>query len=258
MAFDRATRHTDALGGTASGRPFTSSSTRKASPVTSTPTIGMVGGTGPAGAGLALRFAAAGVPVLLGSRDAARAHTTATDLNARWPLLTPIVGVDNHGACRADIVVLATSADAIVETAASLRDALAGRITVCMANLLTRTRRSFEAVLPPEGSVAKAVQAAAPEANVVAAYQNLPAAALADLDRELRADVLICGDDAAAVASVFALTSTIAGLEPIDAGALTNAAGVEALTAILLNVNRTLHGEFSVRLVDLHGRSPSQ
>ena len=77
-------------------------------------------------------------------------------------------------------------------------------------------------------------------------------------DRELRADVLICGDDAEAVSSVLALTSTIAGLDPIDAGALANAAGVEALTAILLNVNRTLRGEFSVRLVDLHGRAPSR
>ncbi|CAB4919848.1 MAG: NADPH-dependent F420 reductase [Actinobacteria bacterium] len=226
--------------------------------MTSTPLVGIVGGTGPAGTGLALRFAAGGVTVLLGSRDPARAATTANDLNTMHSLLTPITGVSNEAACNADIVVLATSADAIVETAAALREQLAGRITVCMANLLKRSKRSFEAVLPPEGSVARAVQAAAPEANVVAAYQNLPAAALADLDRELRADVLICGDDAEAVSSVLALTSTIAGLDPIDAGALANAAGVEALTAILLNVNRTLHGEFSVRLVDLHGRAPSR
>ena len=98
-------------------------------------------------------------------------------------------------------------------------------------------------VSPHRGKYTRAVQQAAPEANVVAAYQNLPAAALADLDRELRADVLICGDDADAVSSVLALTSTIAGLDPIDAGALANAAGVEALTAILLNVNRVLSNE---------------
>ncbi len=220
--------------------------------------VGIVGGTGPAGAGLAVRLAAAGIDVHLGSRDEARAQSTAESLNERWSLTAPIVGVTNVAACHRDVVVLATSAESIVETAATLADELDGRIVVCMANLLVRTKRSFEAVLPPEGSVAKAVQAAAPGANVVAAFQNLPAAALADLERELRADVLICGDDKDAVATVMAITSTVAGLDPIDAGALVNAAGVEALTAILLNVNRSMHGEFSVRLVDLHGRAPTR
>ena len=226
--------------------------------VTTHPLVGIVGGTGPAGAGLALRLAAAGVAVRLGSRDLERARAKADELNTRWPLVAPIVGVDNHAACAADIVILATSADAIVATAAELRDALRGRVTVCMANLLTRTKRGFEAVLPPEGSVARAVHEAAPEATLVAAFQNLPAAALADLDRSLSADVLVCGDDPDAVAVVLALTRTMAGLDPIDAGPLANAGGVESLTAILLNVNRALHGEFSVRLVDLHGRSPSR
>lgn len=220
--------------------------------------VGIVGGTGPAGAGLAVRLAAAGIDVHLGSRDEARAQSTADALNQRWSLDAPILGVTNTAACHRDVVVLATSAESIVETAAMLADELAGRIVICMANLLVRTKRSFEAVLPPEGSVAKAVQAAAPAANVVAAFQNLPAAALADLERELRADVLICGDDKDAVATVMAITSTVAGLDPIDAGALVNAAGVEALTAILLNVNRSMHGEFSVRLVDLHGRAPTR
>ena len=226
--------------------------------MTSTITVGIVGGTGPAGAGLAVRLAAAGIDVHLGSRDEARAQALAAELNARWQLETPLIGVANAAACDHDVVILATSADAIVETAASFADQLAGRIVVCMANLLVRTKRSFEAVLPAEGSVAKAVQSAAPAANVVAAFQNLPAAALADLERELRADVLVCGDDKEAVSTVMALTATVAGLDPIDAGALVNAAGVEALTAILLNVNKSMHGEFSVRLVDLHGRAPAR
>lgn len=231
---------------------------KKAQVVTLSPIVGIVGGTGPAGSGLALRLAQGGVQILLGSRDEQRAAERAAELQAIAPDLATITGVENHAACDAPIVILATSADAVVETATELAPQLAGRVVVCMANLLRKTKRSFEAVLPPEGSVARAVQLAAPDANVVAAYQNLPAAALLDISRELRADVLICGNDAKAVSEVMALTSTIAGLDPIDAGALANAAGVEALTAILLNVNRTLHGEFSVRLVDLHGTSPSQ
>lgn len=221
--------------------------------MTTPPVIGIVGGTGPAGSGLAARLAAAGSTVLLGSRDAARAQATADELNTRWAFANPIVGVDNVRACATDIVLLATAAESVIETAAALREHLEGRVTVCMANLLTRTKRSFEAVLPPTGSVARSVQDAAPQARVVAAFQNLPAAALGDLTRPLQADVLICGDDAAAVAIVAQLTATVAGLEPLDAGALVNAVGVEALTAILLNVNRSRHGEFSVRLVDLHG-----
>ena len=221
--------------------------------MTSTPTVGIVGGTGPAGAGLATRFAAAGVPVLLGSRDAERAAAKAGELRAAWPRITPITGVDNHDACTADIVVLATTADAIIDTATTLADALAGKVTVCMANLMTRTKRGFEAILPETGSIACSVQKAAPAAIVVGAYQNLPAAVLGDLDRTLSADVLVTGDDPAAVTAVLALTELVDGLQPIDAGGLANTAGVEALTPILINVNRKLKGEYSVRLVDLHG-----
>lgn len=221
--------------------------------MTTNPTVGIVGGTGPAGAGLAVRFAAAGIPVLLGSRDAERAATKAGELRAAWPRIASITGVDNRGACDADIVVLATTADAIVETAAALAAQLHGKVTVCMANLMTRTKRGFEAIIPSEGSVACAVQAVAPGAIIVGAYQNLPAGALGDLDRPLAADVLVTGDDPAAVQAVIDLTALVDGLSPIDAGGLANTGGVEALTAILINVNRKRKGEHSVRLVDLHG-----
>jgi predicted dinucleotide-binding enzyme len=97
------------------------------------------------------------------------------------------------------------------------------------------------------------VQKVAPGAVIVGAFQNLPAAALGDLGCSLNADVLITSDDAAAVRAVIDLTARVAGLEPIDAGGLANTAGVEALTPILINVNRKRKGEHSVRLVDLHG-----
>lgn len=221
--------------------------------MTTNPTVGIVGGTGPAGAGLAVRFAASGLQVLLGSRDAQRAAAKAAELHAAWPRITPITGVDNQAACAADVVVLATTADAILDTAAALAEDLAGKVTVCMANLMTRTKRGFEAVLPNERSVAASVQMAAPRAIIVGAFQNLPAAALGDLDRRLTADVMVTGDDAAAVQTVIDLTSHVEGLQPIDAGGLANTAGVEALTPILINVNRKRKGEHSVRLVDLHG-----
>jgi len=123
---------------------------------------------------------------------------------------------------------------------------------VCMANLLRKTPRGFEAQFPPEGSVAQAVQRVVPTALVVGALQNLPAAPLGDLDTDLHADVMITGDDKAAVKSVCAVLGAVEGLVPIDAGPLSNTVCVEGLTAILINVNRARKDEHSVLFSPLH------
>jgi NADPH-dependent F420 reductase len=214
--------------------------------------VGIIGGTGPAGSGLAVRFAAAGHSVLLGSRDVEKATNVAKDLTERWGTrVAGLQGVTNEEAAEADIVVIATVADSAVATATGLAPALAGRVVVSMANLLERGPRGFAAVLPEHGSVAEAVQRAVPSARVVGAYQSLPAKALAALDEAIDADVVVCGDDAAAVEAVVALTATVDGLHPLDGGPLVNAVGVEALTAVLLTVNRARKAEHGIRIVAL-------
>jgi 8-hydroxy-5-deazaflavin:NADPH oxidoreductase len=214
--------------------------------------VGIIGGTGPAGSGLAVRFAAAGHPVLLGSRDVEKATTVVKELAEQWgDRVAGLTPVRNAEATDAEIVVLATVADSAVATATDLAAALDGRVVVSMANLLTRGPRGFGAVLPEHGSVAVAIQHAAPGARVVGAYQNLPAKALADLDEAIDADVVICGDDADAVAAVIALTASVDGLNPLDGGPLVNATGIEALTAVLLTVNRARKAEHGIRLVEL-------
>lgn len=221
-------------------------------------TVGIVGGTGPAGSGLAVRLAAAGHTVLLGSRDEARATARADELRGQWgERLSSLRGVANLAATDAEVVVLATVADSLVATAADLADHLAGRVVVSMGNLLTRTDRGFAAVLPEHGSIAVDVQHAVPKARVVGAYQNLPARALAELDRGLDADVVVCGDDAEAVEAVIALTATVDGLHPLDGGPLVNCAAVEALTAVLLTVNRSRKAEHGVRIVELRKQRAS-
>jgi 8-hydroxy-5-deazaflavin:NADPH oxidoreductase len=215
--------------------------------------VGIIGGTGPAGSGLAVRLAAAGHDVLLGSREASRAASRSAELRALFPdRLDGLAGVANGDAALADIVILATVADSIVPTAAEHADALAGRVVVSMANLLRRNARGFAAVLPPEGSVALAVQQAAPASRIVGAYQNLPASGLLALDQPIDADVIVCGDDADAVAVILDLTASVPGLHPVDGGPLANTAAVESMTAVLLTVNRARRGEHTVKLVHLH------
>jgi NADPH-dependent F420 reductase len=217
--------------------------------------IGIIGGTGPAGSGLAVRLAAAGHHVLLGSRDVDKARLRVKELHERWGArVAGLEPVGNDDACAPPLVVVATVAESAVATAADHAADLDGRIVVSMANLLTRVARGFSAVLPEPGAVAIAMQQAVPGSRVVGAFQNLPAKALAELDDPLAADVIVCGDDADAVRAVLQLTDSIDGLHGLDGGPLGNAAAVEALTAVLLTVNRTRKAEHGIRVVELHHR----
>ncbi len=131
--------------------------------------VGILGGTGPAGRGLAVRLAAAGVRVTLGSREAERAVGIAHEVTAKWPdLHLDIVGADNAGAARADVVVLATPWESAISTLKPLRDLLAEKVVISMANALVKEGREMLALIPPRGSVAAAVQAALPDSFVAA------------------------------------------------------------------------------------------
>jgi NADPH-dependent F420 reductase len=217
--------------------------------------IGVLGGTGPLGQGIAVRMASLGHDVVLGSRDATRSAAIVTELQAQWG--TRVAGLRpgaNTDASAADVVVLATVWDAAVSTATDLAAALDGRIVICVANGLEKVGRQFSPVLPPEGSITAAVQAAAPGARVVAAFQHVPAAALRDLDGLLESDVLVAGDDDDARVTVLELIDTIDGLRGLDAGGLVNAQGIETFAAALLTVNLRHKGEATLRLVGVGAR----
>ena len=119
--------------------------------------VGILGGTGPAGRGVAVRLAEAGIRVTIGSRDAERAAKVAGEVVARWPDLNlRLDGADNAGAAEAELVVLATPWDSAVPTARSLREPLAGKVVISMANALVKEGREMLALIPPRGSVAAA------------------------------------------------------------------------------------------------------
>ncbi|MFI5045612.1 MAG: NAD(P)-binding domain-containing protein [Acidimicrobiia bacterium] len=150
--------------------------------------IGVVGGTGPAGKGIAARLADAGHDVVLGSRDETRAAGVVAELQERWgDRVATLVPGTNAAAAAEPVVFIATVWDAAVATVRELAAQLDGAVVVSMANGLEKVGRQFRPVMPPEGSVAAAVEAAAPRARVVVALQHVPAAPLGDLDGSSRA-----------------------------------------------------------------------
>jgi NADPH-dependent F420 reductase len=204
----------------------------------SLPSIGYLGGTGPAGSALAARLASVGYPACIGSRTRERGEEVANELKAKWASRNlPIAGGDNALAARSDIIVLATPWDSAATTVTELTEPLRGKIVITMANALVRVGKEFQPLIPPRGSIAAHVQAAIPSSRVVAAFQHLPATELGALDHEVDSDVLICSDDKDATKTVSDMVSRIAGCRPLNAGLLSNALAIEALTAVLLQLN---------------------
>jgi 8-hydroxy-5-deazaflavin:NADPH oxidoreductase len=200
--------------------------------------IGILGGTGPAGRGLAVRLAAAGDEVVIGSRDEQRADDVARGLVEAWPdRRLSIAGVSNQDAAACDVVVVATPWDSAVATVTPLASALAGKVVISMANALVKEGREFLGMIPPRGSVAASIQAALPDSWVSASLHHLPASVMERLTAPLVADVLVCSDHAAASAATVALVDRIEGLRGVDAGSLAQAAPIEAFTAVLVTVN---------------------
>jgi 8-hydroxy-5-deazaflavin:NADPH oxidoreductase len=210
--------------------------------------IGVLGGTGPAGRGIAARLASVSHDVIVGSRDRERAQHVVDELRERWgERVATLSAGSNDDAASADVVVLATVWDAAVATAAAHAGQLAGKPVISMANGLVKQGREFRPVPSPAGSLAAEVQQAAPGAQVVAAFHLIPAAALADLDHELGSDVLVVGEDAAR-SVVLELVDGIPALRGLDAGSLANALGLEAFSSALLTVNLRHKGEATLRL----------
>jgi NADPH-dependent F420 reductase len=197
--------------------------------------IGILGGTGPAGQGVAIRLASAGYEVVLGSRDADRAALVAAQLRPRGG--GSVAGAANEAAAACDVVVVATPWDSAVATVSALREPLAGKVVISMVNALVREGRELVPLYPPRGSMAAQIAFALPASTVVGAFHHLPASEMIDLDSSLAADVVIFGDDAPARESVAALVDAMPGLHAVVAGSLSLASAIEAFTAVCISIN---------------------
>ena len=200
--------------------------------------IGVLGGTGPAGMAVAARLASVGYPVVIGSRSADRAEEKAAEVRSAWPQFTlDLKGGTNDEAAACEVIVLATPWDSAATTAREHEAALHGKVVISMANALVRVGHEFQPLVPPRGSVAAHVQVAVPGCHVVAALHHLPAKELSHLGEPIDSDVLICSDDKAALRVVSDIVEKIPGCRPLDAGELSNATAIEAFTAVLLQLN---------------------
>lgn len=212
--------------------------------------IAILGGTGPQGQGLALRFALAGVAVVLGSREGARAADIAAALNERLSALgrghAAIEGTDNASAVEAAgrIVLLAVPYAAHDATIEAVRPGLAGRILVDI--VVPLAQGNPRAYAPPaDGSATEAAQRlVGGEVPVVGALHNVSAHVLGTLDHAINCDVLVCGDDLAAKEEVQALVERL-GVRSYDAGPASSARCVEAITPILIRLNISKKVPFS-------------
>jgi NADPH-dependent F420 reductase len=209
--------------------------------------VGIVGGTGPQGRGLAKRFAAGGLQVVLGSRSAERAAASAAELGHG------IRGADNERcAAEADIVVVAVPWDGHHDQVEALAKQVAGKVVVDCVNPLGFDKQGPFAPYVEDGSAAEQAQRLLPDATVVAAFHHLSAVSLLDdAVATIDSDVLVLGDDREATDLVQALAERIPGCRGVFAGRLRNAGQVEALTANLIAINKRYKAHASLRVTDI-------
>ena len=217
--------------------------------------IGLIGGTGPEGLGLAMRLALAGESVRIGSRRPERAAEAAATV--REAVEAAGGKADVAGAVNAEVagfgetLIVVVPYEGHAATLAGLREVIGGKIVVDAVVPLV-----FEGGVPgveavPEGSATQQAQALLPEARVVGAFHNLSARKLQKLAQPLAGDVLVSGDDAEAKAAVMDLAGRVPDLRAVDAGPLAMSRFVEDITALLLGINRRYKTQAAVRMVGL-------
>jgi NADPH-dependent F420 reductase len=198
--------------------------------------IAIIGGTGKEGNAIAARFAKASINVIIGSRDPVKGENAAREMNARFNI-SNVDGTSNRdAAARADIILLAVPYAGMQPILEDLRDAVQGKIVISVVSSLDPERKS-RAKPPAAGSVTAEVQQFFGDATkVVCAFQNISPEKLESVEEKIDTDVIVCGNDKDARATVIDMIRRI-GIDAFDGGALANAVAVEALTAILIAVN---------------------
>jgi len=212
-------------------------------------TIAVLGGTGPQGRGLARRFAAAGLEVVLGSRDASRA----ADAAAALAEVGRVRGTSNAEAAAAgDVVLVVVPWDGHEDLLRSLTEELAGKVVVDCVNPLGFDKQGAYALPVEEGSATQQAAAILTGSTVVGAFHNVSAVLLEDPTVErVDTDVLVLGDDREATDLVQALADVVPGMRGMYGGRLRNAHQVEALTANLISINRRYKAHAGVRVTDV-------
>lgn len=214
-------------------------------------TVGVIGGTGAQGSALGLRWSAAGLKVVIGSRDEERASSVAAEIAETTG--NQVLGAGNSRCVQlADVVLLAVPWKAHRQTVEDLSAELAGKILVDCVVPIGFDHRGPYALPVDEGSAAEQALSLAPHASVTAAFHHVSAVLLADLSRStVDSDVLVLGDDRDVTSTVRELADLIPGMRGIYGGRLRNAAQVEAFTANLVAINKRYKAHAGIRITDV-------
>jgi NADPH-dependent F420 reductase len=220
--------------------------------------IAFIGGTGPEGLGLALRLAAAGGEVVIGSRKLERAEAAADWVRERSPSARVRGALNRDAIIDADVVFVTVPYAGQRSILSELSDALEGKLVVDTVVPVTFEKGRARPIPVEDGSAAEEAQRLLPHSRLAAAFHTLSAHKLQDVNSSIEGDVLVCGDDPEAKAVAMALAKEIPGLRAVDGGGLSNARYVETITVLLLNLNRVHKAETGVRIVGLESGRPSR
>ncbi len=213
--------------------------------------VSFVSGTGPAGFGLAARFARAGDEVVIGSRAVDRAEQARALVLEHVPDARVKALSNADAVAVGEIVFLTMPPVAQRSSVEALAGPLAGKIVVSMANPLTVSDGEIETWFPPAGSLAEEVQQVVPTARVIGAFHEIHVRRFAKLDRPIDSDTVVTGDDEEAKQHVMRLARHVAGLHPVDGGALSNTRFVEGFVAVLISINFRYKAGTALRITGL-------
>jgi NADPH-dependent F420 reductase len=211
--------------------------------------IAFIGGTGPEGVGLAMRFAKSGNAVYIGSRTEERAAEAVAKIHEAVPDAELYGGPNWDGALKADFVFITVPAAAHADILTELAEAIDDKIVVdCVVPMIWDDKEGPRAALPEAGSAAEEAAALLPKAKVISAFHHLDAKGLQAVDKPMQGDVIVCGDHKPSKKKVMALAEEITYIRGLDGGPLVNSRYAEQLTVLLLHINKIYKAHSGVRV----------
>lgn len=215
--------------------------------------IGIIGGTGSEGIGLAQRLTLAGCNVMIGSREKQRAEATVSRLSKKRPSLTGrlVACTNGEAASESAIVILSIPYSGQTKILHEIGPNISGKIILSVVAPIQMHNGVAIGVPPSEGSAAEAARSIVPSARWVAGFHTISARDLSRTDLPIDADALVCGDDDEAKKNVMAITKLIKGVRVVDAGPYVTARYLEATTALLININKIYRSHASIKIVGL-------
>lgn len=213
--------------------------------------VALIGGTGPEGLGLAMRFARSGNMVYIGSRTEERAEEAVARVKEVVPAGDVFGGLNREGAERADVVFITVPSDAHEATLTELADAIGDKVLVDVVAPMVFDKDGPSAVDFEDGSAAQQARRLVPEAKVISAFHHLDGGQLQKIDKPLQGDVLVCGDHKAAKKQVMDLVEQIEWVRALDAGPLTNSRYLENWTVVLIHLNKIYKAHSGIRITGI-------